>query len=65
MLLVCLGAASAVSPASGGANRCKDHCADVYKVKKDICKVIPFKNERKICERRAKEAKEDCKHRCR
>jgi hypothetical protein len=27
--------------------------------------LIPFKNERKICERRAKEAKDDCKHRCR
>ena len=65
MLLVCLGAASTVSPALGGGNRCTDHCADVYKVKKDVCKLIPFKNERKICERRAKEAKDDCKHRCR
>lgn len=50
---------------AGGGNRCTDHCADIYKVKKDACKLIPFKNERKICERRAKEAKEDCKHRCR
>jgi hypothetical protein len=50
---------------AGGGNRCTDHCADVYKVRKDACKLIPFKNERKICERRAKEAKEDCKHRCR
>ena len=48
-----------------GGNRCTDHCADVYKVRKDACKLIPFKTERKICERRAKEAKEDCKHRCR
>ena len=50
---------------AGGGNRCTDHCADVYKVRKDACKLIPFKNERKICERRAKEAKNDCKHRCR
>jgi hypothetical protein len=50
---------------AGGRNRCTDHCADVYKIKKDACKLIPFKNERKICERRAKEAKNDCKHRCR
>lgn len=50
---------------SEAGNRCTDHCADVYKVRKDACKLIPFKTERKICERRAKEAKEDCKHRCR
>ena len=50
---------------SEAGNRCSDHCADRYKVQKDACKVIPFKNERKICERRAKEMKEDCKHRCR
>ncbi len=48
-----------------GGNRCTDRCADTYKVKKDVCKLIPLKTERKICERRAKEAKEDCKHRCR
>ncbi|HYX29942.1 MAG TPA: hypothetical protein VE863_15480 [Pyrinomonadaceae bacterium] len=50
---------------AGGGNRCSDHCADAYKVKKDACKLIPLKTERKICERRAKEAKNDCKHRCR
>jgi len=49
---------------SEAGNRCTDHCADRYKVQKDACKVIPFKNERKICERRLKEAKDDCKHRC-
>ncbi len=53
------------SSTSEAGNRCTDHCADVYKVKKDACRLIPFKTERKICERRAKEAKEDCKHRCR
>jgi len=63
--LICLGTVSAVSPAPGGGNRCTDHCADIYKVKKDACRLVPFKTERKICERRAKEAKEDCKHRCR
>jgi hypothetical protein len=46
-------------------SRCTDRCADVYHVKKDACDLIPFKTERKICERRAKEAKNDCKHRCR
>ncbi len=50
---------------AGGGNRCTDRCADVYKVKKDACRLIPFKTERKICERRAKEAKDDCKRRCR
>ena len=45
-------------------NRCTDRCADSYQVKKDTCKLIPLKHERKICERRAKESKNDCKHRC-
>lgn len=53
------------STSSEAGNRCTDHCADRYKVAKDACRLIPFKTERKICERRAKEAKEDCKHRCR
>ena len=66
LLVFCSGlwiAGSSVS--AGGGNRCSDHCADAYKVKKDACKLIPLKNERKICERRAKESKDDCKHRCR
>jgi len=50
---------------AGGGNRCSDHCADRYKVAKDACRLIPLKTERKICERRAKEAKSDCKHMCR
>ena len=53
------------SSTSEAGNRCTDHCADRYKVAKDACRLIPFKTERKICERRAKENKEDCKHRCR
>lgn len=63
-----LVAATAIFVGSGttseAGNRCTDHCADRYKVQKDACKIIPFKNERKICERRAKEVKDDCKHRC-
>jgi len=47
-----------------GGSRCTDRCADNYRIKKDACELIPFKHERKICERRAKEAKKDCKHRC-
>jgi hypothetical protein len=49
---------------SEAGNRCTDHCADRYKVEKDACKLIPLKTERKICERRWKEVKDDCKHRC-
>ena len=66
LFVFCAGlwiAGSSVS--AGGSNRCKDHCNDRYKVAKDACKLIPLKTERKICERRAKEAKNDCKHRCR
>ena len=47
-----------------GGNRCTDRCADRYKIKKDACDLIPLKHERKICERRAKEDKKGCKHRC-
>lgn len=61
-----LAGASSLSSESlaAGGNRCTDHCADVYKVRRDACRLIPLKTERKICERRAKEAKNDCKHRC-
>jgi hypothetical protein len=50
---------------AGGGNNCKDRCNDRYKVEKQACKAIPLKTERKICERRAKEAKDNCKHVCR
>ena len=66
LLVFCSGlwiAGSSVS--AGGGNRCTDHCADAYRIKKDACKLIPLKGARKTCERRAKEAKDDCKHRCR
>jgi hypothetical protein len=72
LIFAVLGLAIVAGPASlspgslaAGGNRCTDHCADRYKIAKDACRVIPFKTERKICERRAKEVKEDCKHRCR
>ena len=63
--LVCAVLFLGAGSTSEAGNRCTDHCADIYKVKRDACRLIPFKNERKICERRAKEAKNDCKHRCR
>jgi hypothetical protein len=65
ILLVCLGAVAAVSPASGAGNRCTDRCADVYRLKKDACKLIPYKHERHRCEDAAKRAKNECKRRCR
>lgn len=67
LTLVCLGTWLSFGSvgAAGGGNRCTDRCADVFRVKKDACRLIPLKHERKICERRAKEAKKDCKHRCR
>jgi hypothetical protein len=63
-LILCLGAfvhADAAVP----SNRCKDRCNEVYRVKKDLCRSIPLKHERKRCENAAKHAKDDCKHRCR
>lgn len=54
----------AAQPTSQAGNRCTDHCADRYKIARDACRLIPLKTERKICERRLKEVKEDCKRRC-
>lgn len=64
VLVVLLGVSSPTFAVRHGGNRCTDRCADTYRVKKDACRLIPLKHERKICERRAKEAKNDCKHRC-
>ena len=50
---------------SEAANRCKDRCNDHYHLRKDVCRAIPLKYERKSCERAAKHAKDDCKHVCR
>ena len=65
VLLICLGGFSAVSPASAAGNRCKDRCNDRYKIRKDGCKAIPYKHARHACEDAAKQAKNECKHRCR
>jgi len=63
-VLILIAGLSTTTFARRHGSRCTDHCADSYHVKKDACGLIPFKHERKICERRAKEAKNDCKHRC-
>ena len=64
VFILLVGFSVPTAAARHGGNRCTDRCADRYKVKKDACDLIPLKHERKICERRAKEAKNDCKHRC-
>jgi hypothetical protein len=65
MLLVLLvGLSVPTLGARHSSRHCTDRCADNYKIKKDACDLIPLKHERKICERRAKESKNDCKHRC-
>jgi len=65
LLLICLGTFGAVTPAANAGNRCKDRCNEAYRLRKDVCRAIPFKHERKQCEKSAKRAKDDCKHRCR
>jgi hypothetical protein len=64
-LLVCLVMIVAAVPTSEAGNRCTDRCADVYRLKKDACKLIPYKHERHRCEDAAKRAKNECKRRCR
>jgi len=63
-VLILLAGMSTTTFARHGGRRCTDRCADRYRMKKDACEMIPLKHERKICERRAKEAKNDCKHNC-
>ena len=65
VLLVCLATFAALSPKSEAGNHCTDRCADVYHMKKDACKGIPYKHERHRCEDAAKHAKDNCKHHCR
>ena len=64
-LMIFLGTFVALSPVSVAGNRCKDRCNEVYRLRKDVCRAIPLKHERKSCEKAAKRAKDDCKHRCR
>jgi hypothetical protein len=63
--IVCLGTFAAIGPASAAPNRCKDRCNEVYHLRKDVCRAIPLKHERKSCEKEAKRARDNCKHRCR
>jgi hypothetical protein len=63
--ILCLGTFVAADAATAPSNRCKDRCNEVYRLKKDLCRSIPLKHERKLCEKAAKRAKDDCKHRCR
>lgn len=70
LLRLSLGLLSGLAILAGGvsveaANRCKDRCDERYRIRKDVCRSIPLKYERKSCERAAKRAKDDCKHRCR
>lgn len=65
LALICLGAFVHAGAATVPSNRCKDRCNEVYRVKKDLCRSIPLKHERKRCEKAAKHGKDDCKHRCR
>lgn len=65
LALLCVGVWSGSASAVGGSNRCKDRCNDVYRLRKDACKSIPFKHGRHRCEDRAKRDKDNCKHRCR
>jgi hypothetical protein len=62
-LIVLLGGFSGAGSAAGG-NRCSDHCAERYRLRKDVCKAIPYKHERHACEDAAKRAKDECKHKC-
>ncbi|HBB89240.1 MAG TPA: hypothetical protein DC047_16675 [Blastocatellia bacterium] len=63
--LLLLGTFASVGAAIVPSNRCKDRCNDAYRLRKELCRAIPLKNERKTCEKAAKRAKDNCKHRCR
>ena len=63
--LLLLGTFASAGAATIPPNRCKDRCNDAFHVRKDLCRSIPLKHERKRCENAAKHAKDDCKHRCR
>jgi hypothetical protein len=64
-LLLLLGTFASVGAAPVPSNRCKDRCNDAYQLRRDLCRAIPLKHERKTCENAAKRAKDNCKHRCR
>jgi hypothetical protein len=64
-LLLLLAAFASAGAAPVPSNRCKDRCNDAYQLRRDLCRAIPLKHERKTCENAAKRAKDNCKHRCR
>ncbi len=64
-LLICLGLIGAAGSSTEARSRCKDKCKDVYRLKRDACKAIPFKHERHSCERAAKHSKKECERKCR
>jgi hypothetical protein len=63
--ILLLGSSAFINAAAVPSNRCKDRCNDAYRVKKDLCRAIPLKHERKSCEKAAKHSKDNCKHSCR
>jgi hypothetical protein len=65
LALLCLGVWGGSASAAGASNRCKDRCNDRYRLRKDVCKVMPYKHQRHRCEDAAKRAKDECKRRCR
>jgi hypothetical protein len=65
LALLCLGLWGGSASAAGGSNRCKDRCNQAYRLRKDICKAIPYKRQRHSCEDSAKRARDECKRRCR
>jgi hypothetical protein len=65
VVLVCLGTFAAAGSASSARNDCKDRCKDRYNLRKDICKAIPYKRQRRVCEDAAKQTRNECKRACR
>lgn len=65
VIILWLGTLVTGGSAAIAGNRCKDRCNDAYRLRKDVCRAIPLKHERKSCEKSAKHAKDDCKHHCR
>ncbi len=65
LALLCVGVWAGSASAAGGGNRCKDRCNERYRLRKDVCKVMPYKHQRHRCEDAAKRSKDECKRRCR
>ena len=65
VFILCLLPSLAGGSTAIAGNRCKDRCNDAYQLRKDVCRAIPLKHERKSCEKAAKHSKDHCKHNCR